>query len=247
MFNDILESFGLSKNEAKIYITLLREGESSVGIISPKSKIHRRNVYDVLDRLTQRGLVVEIIENKEKIYKAVAPSKLKEILALKQKSLEKIMPDLENLYKSTNKSEEVSIYKGIEGLKIYMQDVLETKQDVYTIGGAGIWASDNIKDYFDQFKKEAEKLGIKFYTIYDFEVQKENRKILHSIKNSYKILPKIYSTDAAIDIFGDHVVILSKSKSGEIDEDYLFTVMLNQRVADAFRVWFKLIWDSLKE
>lgn len=243
MYNNVLESLGLTKNEAKIYLTLLKEGESAVGTISSKSRVHRRNVYDVLDRLIQRGLVFEIIRTKENIYKAVPPSKLKEILGLKQKSLEKIIPDLENLYKITSESEEVYIYRGIEGLKIYMQNILDIKQDVYTIGGVGIWDSDKIEDYFRQFKKEAKKLGIKFNTIYDFEVKKENRKILQSIDANYKILPEIYSTNAAIDIFGNHVVILTKLKSGEIDEDYSFTVIINQRIADAFRTWFKLMWD----
>lgn len=245
MYKNVLESFGLSKNEAEIYLMLLKNGQSPVSAISTKARVHRRNVYDVLDRLILKGLVFEILNVKENIYKAVNPNKLKEILALKQKSLEKILPNLENLYKNNSKNEEVYIYKGVEGLKIYMQNVLEAKQDVYTIGGAGIWASEEIKIYFENFKKAADKLKIKFHTIYDHEVQRENRKILTSIKNTYKVLPAIYSTDAAIDIFGDHVVVLTKTKNGEIDEDYLFTVIVNQQIADAFRVWFKLIWSSI--
>ena len=45
----VLERLGLSKNEAKVYETMLREGESSVGNLAIKSRVHRRNVYDTLN------------------------------------------------------------------------------------------------------------------------------------------------------------------------------------------------------
>ena len=68
-----LETLGLAKNEARIYETLLREGESTVGHISQKSEVYRRNVYDSLNRLMEKGLVFELIHTKENHYKAVDP------------------------------------------------------------------------------------------------------------------------------------------------------------------------------
>ena len=38
---DILESAGLSKNESKVYLTLLRLGSSPAGIIAEKSRVYR--------------------------------------------------------------------------------------------------------------------------------------------------------------------------------------------------------------
>ena len=57
---ELLQSLGLSKNEAKIYETLLRQGEVGVGVIS-ENPAHRRNVYDSLNRLMEKGLVFEIV------------------------------------------------------------------------------------------------------------------------------------------------------------------------------------------
>ena len=55
-YQELFQSLGLAKNEAKIYEVLIREGNSPVGKISEKSGIHRRNVYDSLNRLIEKGL-----------------------------------------------------------------------------------------------------------------------------------------------------------------------------------------------
>lgn len=57
MFTETLQQLGLAKNEARIYQTLLQRGEMAVGEIANKSGVHRRNVYDSLNRLVEKGLV----------------------------------------------------------------------------------------------------------------------------------------------------------------------------------------------
>ena len=60
MYQEILEGLGLSPNEAKIYETLVERGESSVSEISVAAKIHRRNTYDAIQRLINKGLCFQI-------------------------------------------------------------------------------------------------------------------------------------------------------------------------------------------
>ena len=57
---DVLEEIGLSKNEAKIYLTLLRLGNVTATDIIKESGVHRSNVYDVLDSLVKKGCVAYI-------------------------------------------------------------------------------------------------------------------------------------------------------------------------------------------
>src|SRR6266498_3351563 len=121
MYIDVFQQLGLAKNEARIYETLLTEGESGVGQIALKSKVHRRNVYDSLNRLIEKGLVFEILQKHENYYQAVDPNKLAEILQEKEQTLAKIMPNLEELYTSTPHINEAYIYKGVEGWKNYIR------------------------------------------------------------------------------------------------------------------------------
>jgi len=243
MYIQVLTDLGLTKNEAQIYETLVKGGEMAVGAIAEDSKIHRRNVYDAIKRLIEKGLVFEILGSKDNHYQAVDPNKLTDILGEKQQALQKVIPVLERLYKSVPHQDEVFIYKGLEGWKNYMRDILRLKQDVFTIGGSGQWADPKIRVFLEQFEKESKKKDIKFHTLFDHTVKQSHAEHLKRFPGKeYRFLPKEFSTEAGIDIFGDHVVIVTVGEGATIDDSSL-TVIVNQKIADAFRTWFKLMWS----
>ena len=63
MENTQLEKIGLSPNEAKCYLTLLKEGSASANEISRRSGIHRVSVYDAFRGLREKGLKGDYIFN----------------------------------------------------------------------------------------------------------------------------------------------------------------------------------------
>jgi sugar-specific transcriptional regulator TrmB len=244
MFTEVFQQLGLAKNEARIYQTLLKESELAVGELANKSGVHRRNVYDSLNRLVEKGLVFEILQKNEQHYKAVEPNKLFEILEEKQQSLAAIMPDLERLYQSVPHEDETYVYRGIEGWKNYMRDVLRVGEDLYTIGGKGAWTDERLKGFLAQFLKEIERKEITIRTLFDHEVKESDHKIVGLLGKQYRFLGPEYSTPAAVDIFGNHVAILSGIGLGRIADDTSFTMIVNKEIADAFRTWFKLLWSA---
>ncbi len=243
MYLDVFQQLGLVKNEARIYETLLVEGKSPVGHISTKSKVHRRNVYDTLNRLIEKGLVFEIVQAKENHYQAVDPKKLLELIQEKKQVLENVMPNLQTLYKGTPHAEEVYVYRGPEGWKNYMRDMIRTGETAYFIAAKGGWLDPRVQHFFPAFTKEAKAKGIEFFHLFDHEVKRQCPEIIPHIGENYKFLPQGYSTPAAIDIFGDHVNIISGMHLGGLAEEFSLTVIVNRQIADAFRVWFKFMWD----
>jgi sugar-specific transcriptional regulator TrmB len=243
MHLQLFSELGLTKNESKIYATLLEKGESSVGAISTNAAINRRNVYDSIDRLIEKGLIFEIRHQKENLYQAVDPRKLMEKVKEKEVALENAMPDLLKMFGQTTRAEEVFIYRGIEGWKNYLRDILRVGKDSYTLGGKGVWTDPKIKSFVEHFIKEADKKKIGLHILFDHEVKETNHETLKFYESNHKFLPKGFSTPAAIDVFGDHVVILSNLELGKIDESSSFTVIVNQQIADAVRTWFRLIWE----
>ena len=79
-----LEEAGLSKNEAKVYLTLLSMGSSTAGIIAEKSRVYRTNVYEALNRLIEKGLVSYIFKGHQKLFQAEDPNKILNILKEKE-------------------------------------------------------------------------------------------------------------------------------------------------------------------
>jgi len=244
MYLGILQDLGLTPNEAKIYQTLVEAGESTAGQISTKGKIHRRNVYDTLDRLIEKGLIFQILEKGENIYKAVDPAKLLEIIKEKQTKLERILPDLQKQFEAKPSYQQAYIYRGVEGFKNYLRDILRLKQDVFFVGAKGLWFDPKLKTFLKGFLKEAKRLDIKYKHIFDAEL-KDMPNILEQLGEPYKFLPKEYSTKSACDIFGDHVVTFTGLGPSKIDEDVTLYVLIDQELADGYRKWFQFMWDKL--
>lgn len=247
-YSEIFTQLGLAKNEGIIYETLLREGEISVGTISTKSKVHRRNVYDSLNRLVEKGLVFEILERHENRYKAVDPHKLSEILDEKRQLLDKAMPNLIDLYTGTPRKNEVYISRGVEGWKNYMRDILRLGEDNYTIAAKGAWADPKLDGFFQHFLQEAERKNITFHVLYEQNTKTTHPDFIKSLGTTARFLPAEYISEVSIDIFADRVVILPHGESKSyLDENSSFTIIVNRQIADAFRTWFKLMWDLSKK
>ena len=115
------------------------------------------------------------------------------------------------------------------------------------IGAKGAWLDARVEHFFPEFVKEIEKKDMKFHHLFDWEIKEQNHEILQYVGKEYKFLPKGYSAPGAIDIFGDQVNILSNIHVGGFDEEFSFTVIVNKQIADAFRIWFKFMWDFCPE
>ena len=109
MNKDLFYSLGLTKNEAKVYLCLLELGNTQVGQITEKSGIHRRNVYDSISRLMEKGLLSSVIVNNKKLFSPVNPKRFLELIDEKgyelkdlKKKFSEIMPELELMAKLTN-------------------------------------------------------------------------------------------------------------------------------------------------
>jgi len=193
--------------------------------------------------LIEKGVVFEVLSYKENLYQAVDPHKFLEFIEEKRTALERAMPHLQSLYKSTPRKNEVYVYRGPEGWKNYMRDILRIEEDFYCIGAKGAWLDERVQHFFPQFQNEMIKKKITSYHLFDHEVKSECPEILKHVGKHYKFLPKEYSSPASIDIFGDHVNILSDIHIGRMGEEFSFHVIVNEQIADAFRTWFRLMYD----
>ncbi|MBI2148504.1 hypothetical protein HYU23_02395 [Candidatus Woesearchaeota archaeon] len=247
MFQEILQKLGLSLNESRVYEALLSLGESNVNKISIKSKVHRRNVYDSLNKLIEKGLVSETFIKGEKFFKINNPNRLQEIIKEKETALETVLPSMNKIYKSLEPEAEAYFFKGIEGFKNYLQLILEQKQTVYFIGAKAFWLDPRLQHYLRHFNKQRKKLGINFVHLFDYEVKEQKLEILKVVGKPYKFLPKKYSSATAVDIFGDYVIMFVGVKPGELYEEPLQFVLKSKLLADGYRKFFQFMWDSCSE
>ncbi len=247
MYHELLREIGLSPNEARVYEALLQIGESSVQKISIKSKVHRRNVYDSLHKLIEKGLASEVFVKGEKNFKAINPRRLLELLSEKVERVNKLLPEMLSKYEAIEEKEEAYLYRGIEGFKNYLQNILETKETVYFIGAKAFWLDKRLQHFLPRFLRERKEQGIKFMHLFDYEVKEQKPEILKLVGKPYKFLPKKYSSQTAVDIFGDYVVTFVGVKVGQLEDEPLMFVMKSKKLAEGYRKFFQFMWDSCSE
>lgn len=243
MYSDVLSEAGLSLNEAKVYETLVGLKEASVESIAAKSKVHRRNVYDSIAKLSDKGLISEVFISGKRLYRPANPTRLLDILREKESKISSILPDLEHKFKREISEERAYIYKGVEGFKNYLNDILEVGETVHFIGAKGFWLDPRLKNHIPRFDAERKRRGIKFMHLFDYEVKEKKPEILGLVGKPYRFLPKEYSSSVAVDIFGDHVVTFVGVSPGHLPEEPVQFVMVSKRLAEGYRKFFQFMWD----
>ena len=235
---EYIRKAGLTENEAKVFSTLLEQGPSPAGIISRKSGLHRRVIYDTIEMLIKKGLVGYILKNNKKLFQASNPNRLIEIIKEKQESIEDILPEMLAMYSKTKEKEETNFYKGKNGLKTVFEDQLNEKKEILIIGASTL-AYEMMEFYFHWFDKRRVKEKIKTKIIFTSEKRTNVPKISLS---EIKFLPEKYSSPLAINIYGDKIAIILWSK-----ENPFAVVIKNKEISEGYKKHFNLLWSIAKK
>ena len=145
-----LERIGLTKSEISVYLALLKLGQTTAGPIVDEAKVTRSKIYDILERLKNKGLVSYITKESTKYFIASNPKSILKYLEEKEKEIstekerfQKIIPDLENRYNKAIEKGIAEIYLGIKGMQNAF-DVLVNEFDSTEIYFA-FWANKSEK------------------------------------------------------------------------------------------------------
>ena len=234
----VLEQLGLTRIEAKIYLTLLDLGPSLAGQISRKSGVHRRNVYDATERLIEKGLIGYIRQNNRRYFEATDPTRLLEILKEKEEKVDEIFPVLKARYDSVKEKQETVFYKGRAGLKTIFEDQLNIGKEILILGASPL-ATEILRFYFKWFDKRRAKKRVWVRIIFDESVRKNVDEIPLS---KIRYLPKKYGSPTAINIYGDKTAIILWS-----EENPIAIVIKNKEISEGYRKYFELMWKIAKE
>ncbi len=244
MYQELFEGLGLSPNEARIYEALLEHGESTVSEISVAAGVHRRNAYDAIERLVNKGLCFQIVSTNENRYNAVDPDKLTELIEEKNRGLRAALPDLKKKFGSRFAPEEAYIYRGFEGQKNVWRDILRVGKPVWNIGAKAQWFDPHLTESRIAFFKEANRRGITFLLLFDHEVKTEMPDFpkTYPAKLDYRFLPKEYSTSSVVNLFGDYVVMYTGATLGKMSEHMIFFLIRSKDLAQSYHTWFNYMW-----
>ena len=245
MRTELLEEIGLTKSEINVYLALLELGSSSTGKIVDKAKTSSSKIYEILDRLIDKGLVSFIVKSGVKYFEAAPPERImdymkeKEEKILKQKDeLKNLLPELELRKRLSEYKSEATVYKGLKGVETAFMSSLDLLKEGETFKVIGIPSRPQaLNRFFVRFNKERARRKIRAKFIFN-EVAKGEIQTLpeNNPMSETRFIPQV--TPASINIFNDRIIIFPDAK-----EPLLF-VIDSKEVAESFKVQFEMLWNQ---
>lgn len=241
-----LEEIGLSRNEIKIYLFLLRIGETTTGLIISETGIVNSRVYESLKSLIEKGLVSYNVQKDGKHFQAVSPKKLLEIQEERRRKIKEIIPGLEELQTKDSITTKTAVYEGYQGFKTAFQKIIEdcpVGETIYILGFSEQQdKAESLRLFLSNMNLKSATKKQKLKIILDQSTKKTLGKDRAKEKfTEVKYMPKGYISPAAIDIFEDYVYIF-------LWEEKPFVFMIkNKIIAESFKQYFNFLWKIARK
>jgi sugar-specific transcriptional regulator TrmB len=241
MYEQYLMSLGLTAGETRVYVSLLRLGPSKVGSIVRESKVSYSKVYDVLDRLGDKGLVSHITKGQVKHFSAVEPYRLRDFIARKEQRLQEqrsnldaAIPDLMKLVGASRRNS-AEIFSGLRGIRNAYEVLLSESKP------------KDVLRYFYPFDDLHESASPFYSRLYAFQKHKKlDQRGIGTIafrkSDHYKSLPADvkmrfvnFPLPGTMDIFGERMIMISW-------ESPMGILVSSREITDHFKRYFDSIW-----
>lgn len=232
---------GLSAKAAAVYAVLLEEGQA----VSPKSlvlkaRLHRQYVYDALEELREKRLVVASGARRTTKYQAASPEAL---LQEAERNRLETLDGVSALMRVYDRSPAgiVEVIRGREAcIEAELQLLREAKDGDYLdiVGGAGMQFVKLFKGRIEEWERLRKEKGIKLRYIGSGEDVEHNRS-KSIIKNESRAIPGIGSIV--------NVCIRPDSVSFNIYEPEVLTVRVKSREAvESQKALFEVLWSAAR-
>ncbi len=240
-----LIKLGFNKNEALVYLSLIKFKKADALQIIKDTKFHKNIVYDNLEKLIDKGLVTFIIEEGKKSFQ-LAPSNMliqffeeqeEEIKEKKEKAIE-FSKEIDKLAKKAKIMQEAQIYRGIKGIKSFYNQTLEGG-DFYVFGAPQSSVSIMGELFWANYEIKRAKRKIHAKLIFNPSL-KEYGKTLNSKFTEIRYFNQVFEPLTETHIQDNNVAIMVWT-----EEPFLFLIK-SKEVADSYRDFFEDMWKQAK-
>ncbi len=232
-----LKQAGLTGNEAKVYLDLLKTVQISGSDLSKKTGLDRSVTYNVLDNLIEKGLVSYVIKTGKKLFSAAGPNNLLTPLKEKEDFIKTLIPKLNNIQKIPELKRNVEVYEGKEGLKSFTLDILrlddDSEIDIFNSTG-------RIFTVLEFFAPRMIKASLKKTNVRIIAIHEAKNTRMKKLKAKIRYLPKEYTNNATTLIYGNKVAFQV------ITEKPLIIVIESKTIADGYKKNFEFMWRHCK-
>ena len=250
-----LMKFGLSKNEARVFIYLAKYGEQKAHRISRALSLHRTETYKILKRLEEKSLVYRILDKPIKFAAVPVNKALENLIQEEKQRIRQLEEEKNEILKSWESflvpvrdsealGEFIQVLKGKNQIYIKANEIVENAEDEVLIVASNEYLLQLFySGVLDSLAEKVKKMKVEVITDSSLRSTYIIKKIKLG-KNSFRIntdyLPSFILSEKSLLLFFDDV-------NGKNGKRALWT---NQRaMMDALRVSFLSFhnWKKLTE
>ena len=246
----LIRRAGLGELQAKIYLTLVEQGELPPTKIAEIIGEKRTTVYASCEKLVELNILDKSETGKAK-YKAKHPAAL-EILAEKRRKqmlkneqvIKSRMNELADLFFKYSEEPGVKTAEGYEAIKDVYEDEIITGEDVYILRTESDIEID--LEWWNDYRERKAKAGIHTYALtadapYLRKLKESGSDEKYLFHRTLIPKDKNYDGKVAIDVYGDKVALLVYG------ETQIATTIVNPLVAESFRWMLKTLMECCEE
>jgi sugar-specific transcriptional regulator TrmB len=247
----LLFSLGFTTAEQKIYLAILGMNNTTTGEIIRKTGVARSKVYDLLERLEDKGLVTEIQQGKTRVFCAIDPERILTLIHDRQQQAKKdeeefksILPSLRSLQQHRVEEEFARMYIGFEGVESFFDSALRelTPKDEYL---AFTFVDKNLRPALENtlriFHRERSRKGIPARILCQATEKEVLQKINFSSSRAYELRSTTLQLPTGIAMFRHTVATMSWTKTPRV-----FSITCKENT-DQYRLFFEDIWARAKK
>ncbi|MDD3177994.1 MAG: helix-turn-helix domain-containing protein [Candidatus ainarchaeum sp.] len=233
----LLRDLNLTEYEAKALTTLFKFSESDAPTISRNSQIPKTRIYDVLDKLKAKGLVLEVYKS-PKTFKVINPNEIfSQLIDSKKKEFDLLSKKVDDVVANKNWDVELSSNKekilqvnNLNDYNKYLSQELNSAEKE-------VLGFTHIDQRIDSLKSliPRDNLGIKILT--------NPMTKVHNLPKHFSVQEINHSMDAFV--LDKHKVIMALTDLSEAKKSYHLTVLENNlSLANALSTHFNSYWKK---
>ncbi len=246
----LLNQIGLSREEALIYVELLKEPNTHLRL-SHITGINRTKVYRLVAELEKRSLVGRRSDDRGTFLVARDPASLEiELLTLEEKlkqqriALQTVLPELDMIKKRDSSKFIINTYEGVEGFKQMQWHELHTKGELLVLGNVTVEELVHNRRWSEQFRVRSVEAGYKIREIinrdYDAEFTESN-EFMDKVYTSRSVSEKELPIDTPVVIYNDTVAIYQFRHPQRVGVE-----IVNKSFANTMRHIFEHYWNLVE-
>lgn len=234
---ELLNSIGLSENEQRVYLQLLRGTEGTLTPLAHTTRLPLTTVQSILERLATRGLLQVSTRKSRKMYSAYNPSVLGEILKRQLEEVTRSLPLLQRLQDEPEFSSKIRVYRN-ERMKDIFFESLKTKQKVIYEIVAARELQNILGEKLHFTKRRVEKL----IRLKSLRVEKQEIKTYSKLRHikelrEARFLPRELTFTTSIMFWDNSVAFFTTSSEG------IAWVIESAVIREMVAQLFHLMWD----